>query len=183
MRRWRRMRPHRYAKNEAELIELARQMKRWACPHCGRQETINAHGALRGNAESGPGKGALRGRRFFCSNRGNRPGCGQTFSIWLATMIAGASVRSRGLWRFYQAKLAAESVFAAWAGLRGGFSLEAAYRWWRRWPRAEIELRSWLCDQRGPPAEGQVLGQLAAVFGTDDPIAGFQAETQRGWPG
>lgn len=177
------MRAPRYAWDEAELRALCRQAKAWRCPHCGRHGTLNGHGALRGCGEESAGKDALRGRRFFCSNRGRRGGCGRTFSVWLAGVIAGATVRSVELWRFYQARFRRSSVFAAWESLRSRFSVETAGRWWRRWHRGQFQLRELLCRQRAPPPEGDLPGHLAAVFGSGDPIALFQWREQRAWPG
>jgi hypothetical protein len=175
------MRPPRFAQDEAQLDALGRQAKAWVCPHCGEAGTVNRHGSLRGCGEGQAGKQAERGRRFFCSNRGQRDGCGRTFSILLSQMIGGATVRSRELWRFYRAKFSGQSALAAWASLRSGFSVEAAYGWWRRWSRGQCALRAWLCRGRAPPV-GSVADALAAVFGADDPIAGFQASAQRDWP-
>ena len=98
-------------------------------------------------------------------------------------MIAGATVRSGELWRFYQARFQRGSVLAAWEDLRSRFSLEAARRWWWRWHRGQFQLRELLYRQRAPPPEGDLPGHLAAVFGTDDPIAAFQWREQRAWPG
>lgn len=177
----RRMRPPRYAPDEAALERLGSEAKRWDCPHCGRAGTLNGHGFLRGNAERASGKDAVRGRRFFCSDRGRRPGCGHTFSVWLAQMIAGASVRTAGLWRFYRGRLSGQSVLAAWEQARGGGSLETAYRWWRRWRRAEPALRTQFFRGREPP--GGLAAAIAGAFGSIDPLAGFQAREQRPWPG
>src|SRR5271155_6107365 len=103
------MRAPRFYKNEAQLVELSRQAKQWPCPSCGAHGTLNRHGALRGCAEDGKNKEALRGRRFFCSNRQRRRGCGRTFSVRLASAIAHATVCSQTLWRFYQAKFKGSS--------------------------------------------------------------------------
>jgi hypothetical protein len=176
------MRPPRYAQDEAELSALSRQAKGWACPSCRRHGTLNVHGSLRGGAEKGLGKDALRGRRFLCSNRGQRPGCGRTFSLLLATILRRASVRSGGLWRFYRAKFALGSVWSAWASLRSAFSVEAAYQWWSKWQRGQFLLRALLCRKRDPPVGGELTTHLAAVFGAEDPIRCFQASEQRAWP-
>ena len=176
------MRPPRYAQDDAELTAWSHEAKRWACPHCRRHGTLNVHGSLRGCAEKGPGKEALRGRRFLCSNRGLRPGCGRTFSILLATVLAQASVRSRYLWRFYRAKFALGSVLSAWESLKSIFSVEAAYGWWRRWQRGQFLLRALLCRKRDPPPGGTRMMHAAAVLGDEDPIASFQASEQTAWP-
>ncbi len=170
-----------FARDPAELERLARQAKGWACPNCRRHGALNRHGALRGVAETGSGKEALRGRRFFCSKRGRRRGCGRTFSVLLCAVIAGATVRSRELWRFYLARLGGAGVLAAWEGCRSRFSLEAAYAWRRRWQRGQFAVRTVLAHGRDPPV-GALAGQLVAAFGAEDPIGGFQLREQRGWP-
>jgi hypothetical protein len=171
----------RFARDPAELEQVDGQAKGWACPHCQRHGTLNRHGALRGLCESAAGKDALRGRRFLCSKRGRRGGCGRTFSVLLATMIRSATVRSRELWCFYLAKLSGQSVLSAWAGLGSRFSVEAAYGWWRRWRRGQFALRSVLAQGRDPP-ETRIVEALALRFGAHDPIGAFQLKEQRGWP-
>ena len=175
------MHPPRYAPDEAALDSLGRQAKQWMCPHCGRSGTINGHGLLRGGAEKSPGKDALRGRRFLCSDRGRRSGCGRTFSVFLAQVIAKASVRTGALWRFCHARLSGQGVLAAWELARSGFSLESAYRWWRRWRSAEPALRTHLWRGREPP---EALGEaIIHAYGAADPVAVFQVREQRPWPG
>jgi hypothetical protein len=178
------MRPPRYATTETELEALVLEVKRWACPHCRQFGRLNSHGRLRGLAEAGPGKATVRGRRFFCSNRGRRDGCGRTFSVWLASVLAGFTVRSGRLWRFLARRSEAAGVLRAWVGARSGFSLEAAYRWWRQWRRGECALRTRLWRGREPP--DSTLGLTAACaarYGAVDPIAAFQGREQTGWPG
>jgi hypothetical protein len=175
------MQAPRFARDPAELERLARQAKGWACPHCRRHGALNRHGALRGLAEGAQGKDALRGGRFFCSNRGRRRGCGRTFGVLLASLIARATVRSRELWRFYLAKLGGASVLAAWESLHSGFSVEAAYAWWRRWRRGQFAVRLVLAQGRDPP-KGEIAQALAGRFGAEDPIGAFQLSEQRGWP-
>ena len=62
-------------------------------------------GFLRGYAERGSEQ-VLRGRRFFCSNRALRWGCGRTFSVALMNVLTGFVVRTLTLFRFAQAVLA-----------------------------------------------------------------------------
>jgi hypothetical protein len=175
------MHPPRFVSDEAALDRLGGEAKEWTCPHCRRAGTLNAHGALRGLAENAPGKEARRGRRFFCSDRGRRPGCGRTFSVRLAQVFAGASVRTGAWWRFCRGRLEGLGVLAAWEAARGGFSLESAYRWWRGWGRAEPVLRARWWRGREPPDH---LGEeLVRRYGSVDPVADFQVKEQRRWPG
>lgn len=175
------MTPPRFASNHATLVELRRHAKIWRCPHCGRQGTFNAHGSLLGLAEHGPGKDALRGRRFLCSNRRRRPGCGRTWSVRLGNLLHRFSVRTAQLWRFCLGLLAGLGVPAAWERARNGFSLESAYRWRRQWQQGELTLRTLLWRGREPP--GGMAATLSEVYGGNDPLACFQVREQRGWPG
>ena len=177
-----RVSPPRFAADLAALRELYRHAKHWRCPRCGCRGTFNGHGALRGLAQSGPGKDAVRGRRFLCSGRGRRPGCGRTWSVVLATVLRQFSVRTAALWRFCLELLGGLGVPAAWERARTGFSLESAYRWRRRWRQGEPARRSWLCRGRGPPPE-DLAKAIVAVCGAADPLAVFQQREQRGWPG
>lgn len=101
--------------------------------------------------------------------------------MFLSTVIAAATVRSRELWRFYLAKLSGQSVLSAWEGLGGRFSVEAAYGWWRRWRRGQFSVRLVLAQGRDPP-RASVAESLCGLFGADDPIGGFQQRQQRCWP-
>jgi len=176
------MRPPRFARDLADLDRMGRQAKTWTCPRCAGSGTLNRHGRLRGWGEGAAGKQTQRGQRFYCSKRGRRHGCGHTFSLKLCTVLAHASVRSAELWRFYRAKLWGQSVLSAWASLRSRFSLEAAYGWWRRWQRGQCALRTHLCRGRDPPETSLAEG-IQAAFGPVDPIACFQHQAQRPWPG
>lgn len=175
------MQPPRFVPDEAALDQIGRGAKQWTCPHCRRIGTLNAHGALRGVAENAPGKDARRGRRFFCSNRHRRRGCGRTFSVRLAQVLVHATVRTGVWWRFCRERLAGRGILAAWEAARSGFSLESAYRWWRRWREAEPALRTFLWRGREPPEN---LGtEVVRVFGAADPVTTFQMREQRSWPG
>lgn len=163
------------------MDQIGGRAKGWACPHCRRHGTLNRHGRVRGLGEREPGKDAVRGQRFFCSNRGWRRGCGKTFTVLLATLIRRATVRTGELWRFYKAKLGGASVVGAWEGLGSRFSVEAAYGWWRRWRRGQFAVRSILAHGRDPP-RGSVAESLGGLFGADDPVGNFQLMEQRSWP-
>ena len=64
-------------------------LKQLRCPGCGAAETLNRHSKLYGNdphASDGQAQGQ-RGQRVWCSNRGQRGGCGRTVSLFLAVML------------------------------------------------------------------------------------------------
>jgi hypothetical protein len=179
--------PPRFVRDEAGLTDALLGIKLVACPHCRRSGALIGHGFLRGYAERSPGQ-VLRGRRFFCSNRALRWGCGRTFSVALITVLSGFVVRTLTLFCFAQAVLGGLTRRAAWLReASGAFSLSSGYRLWRRLVGAQSALRSQLsreasaplCAAREPLAE--LLAHFVAVFGNDEPdlFAAFQAHTQR----
>jgi hypothetical protein len=54
-----------------------------------------------------------RGQRIFCSNRGQRGGCGRTFSIFFADTLPRHTVSATLLWKLLGRLLAASSLKAA----------------------------------------------------------------------
>lgn len=152
-----------YASTEAELHQLQRAAKLLPCPHCGRVGFLICHGFLRGYAERGQGL-VVRGRRLFCSDRYRRRGCGRTFSIALADVVRGFSVRTGTLFAFLITVVGGASRKAAWERVAAGFSLTTGYRLWRRLQRAQAHIRTLLCRVRSPPdaSSPEPLAQLLA---------------------
>ena len=63
-------------------------LKEFGCPFCGASETLNRHSKLYGNQVDGSQDGRIqRGQRVWCSNRGQRGGCGRSFSLFLAGVL------------------------------------------------------------------------------------------------
>jgi hypothetical protein len=176
----------RYCSNEMELDQYRLGIKDVGCPHCGQVGFLIGHGFLRGYSEFGEAT-VLRGRRFFCSNRYRRRGCGCTFSLLLADVLLGFMVRARTLWRFFQGVLSGGlSRKAAWEQVvSGGFSLESGYRLWYKFLEAQSHMRTLLLRQRPPPDSSteepleQLFAHLHQVFpATDCPFSSFQIQFQ-----
>jgi hypothetical protein len=98
------LRPPRFVRDGAALVEVLLGLKLAGCPQCRRSRTLIGHGLLRGYAEHSS-EVVVRGRRVLCSNRGQRPGCGRTFSVLLSTVVASFVVRTLTLYRFAKAVL------------------------------------------------------------------------------
>lgn len=147
----------------AELERWRLGAKLEACPHCGRVGTLNAHGWLRGYSELGSER-VVRGRRFFCSNRHRRPGCGRTLSVLLCGVLGGFVIGAETLSRFAAAVLSGASRKAAWERLGDGLSVQSGYRLWRRLSQAQPHIRTALLGLCPPPAcaEREPLAQLMA---------------------
>lgn len=176
-----------FYRREEEWIEIAERLKQTPCPHCKTVGTLNRHGVLTGYDDSNP-QPTLRARRIFCSNRRLRPGCGRTFSIWLADKIRRLSITTRTLWTFLQHAVAG-SIAAAIKAVNCPRCNRTFQRIWKRFDRGQSASRTALLG-RGPPPElpaasvrraaaAQVLAHLQASFSnTDCPIAAFQLATR-----
>lgn len=173
-----------YCSSEAQLHQYLLGLAMVPCPHCRRIGYLIGHGFLRGYAENGQEQ-VIRGRRFFCSNRYRRRGCGGTFSVLLADMLRGFMVRARTLWRFLQGVSDGLSRKAAWEQAQEAFSLQSGYRLWRKFNRAQTHIRAFLSRRCPAPASSsaepmkQLLAHLKCAFPSETcPFAGFQSHFQ-----
>lgn len=125
---------------------------------------------------------AVRARRVFCSNRGARPGCGRTISVWLADTIRRVGTSTRRLWRFLQ-RAVVDGLADATRHAGGRLSGRAWQRLWRRFLLGQSHIRTFLLSRHPPPESAtasrhapvaQVLAHLQAVFPDADPLAAFQ---------
>jgi hypothetical protein len=170
---------------------IVERLKQTRCPHCKVVGTLIRHGCLYGFDESSPRRQTLRARRIFCSNRNARPGCGRTFSIWLADKIRRLSLTTGALWRFLQYTVAV-AVLAAGRIADERLSDRTWQRIWKRFDQGQSKIRTALCGRCPPPefpprsppnparqSAAQVLAHLQAAFPDHlCPIAAFQQTMQ-----
>ena len=176
-----------FYRNAAEWLALAERLKQTACPHCRVVGTLIRHGFLYGFDDSSPRQQTVRARRIFCSNRQARPGCGRTFSVWLADKIRRLSLTTGALWRFLQ-RAAGAGILAAIRAAASPLSDRTWQRIWKRFNLGQSKIRTAL-SARCPPPElpprsppeppqrpaAQVLAHLQAAFpDARCPIAAFQ---------
>jgi hypothetical protein len=171
--------------DEVEWISYSKQLKQMPCPHCKAVGTLNRHGSISGCDETSPGKEIKRAHRIFCSNRNARPGCGRTFSIWLADKICRVKLTTRGLWQFLK-KAVSDGITAAIDAASDACRLSGRVlqRIWQRFDRRQSHIRTVLWAQRPPPelssesppsTQAEVLAHLQAAFpDADCPIAAYQ---------
>lgn len=128
----------------------------------------------------------MRGQRVFCSNRGQRRGCGRTFSIFLADVLPRHTCTASLLWQWLIQWLTSPSLKAAVETLHLPLALETMYRLRRQLRQQLDRLRSLLCRERPPPASTQTdplrqtVEHLQKVFA--DPVcppAAFQLHFQQ----
>ncbi len=150
------------------------------------------HGFLTGYGECGNQR-EVRGRRFLCSARFRRSGCGQTFSVLIATVVARFTVRTPTISALLAAVVGGHSRKAAWerlqdsAGGATGLTLRSGYRLWDRLVVAQSRIRTALSGLLSPPVTidarpiAQMLAHLRhALAGAQCVLAGFQFTLQRG---
>lgn len=170
-----------------EWIAIAERLKQMPCPHCQVVGALIRHGCLHGFDDSSPQRETLRARRIFCSNRNARPGCGRTFSVWVADRIRRLSLTTCALWRFLQ-RAVGGSIAAAIRAADCHLSDRTMQRIWKRFDLGQSKIRTALSALVPPPqllAEPaqrpatQVLAHLQAAFpNADCPIAAFQHATR-----
>lgn len=179
--------PQSFVRDLHALDELRASAKLVTCPHCRRIGMLIGHGLLVGYAEHCSDR-VTRGRRFLCSMRFRRTGCGRTFSVRIASVLAGFMVRTPTLSRMFQAVVSGLCVKAAWERhALSGLTLRSGYRLWHRLLAAQLHLRTALCSVAPPPAGNhsrplaQLLSHLQHVLGpTDCVFAAFHLAFQRG---
>ena len=180
----------RFFKNEAHRKQFLANLKLIECPHCTKTCYLICNGRLKGNDPDQQGCGQIeRGQRIFCSNRGNRQGCGQSFSILEPTLLPNRSINTLALTLLITAVLTCSGcLYRAFNQCtQWSFSLSSAYRIWHEIDRWQSQLRHRLCQCTGPPQSRsteprlQLIAHLQAAFKTDDPIQSFQAHFQFPW--
>ncbi len=128
----------------------------------------------------------FRGQRVYCSNRGQRGGCGRTFALFLADILPRHTLTASLVWSWLVKLLAGFSRKAAAEKLRLSFALETIYRLGRGLPRRLDALRTRLCRNQSPPVSPrtdpllQTVEHLQTVFpGSRCPPADFQLHFQQ----
>jgi hypothetical protein len=91
----------------------------------------------------------------WCSNRGQRGGCGRSFCIFLAQVLPRHSVTAPWLWKLLCGLLAGGSIKASVEALAPPFALETLYHLLQRLRRQLPDLRSRLCREQKAPDSSQ----------------------------
>ena len=169
-----------------ELGEHLLVLKQLCCPECGAAETLNCHSRLYGNdPDSTNGARIQRGQRVWCCPRGQRGGCGHSFSIFLADVLPRHTVTASWLWKLLERLVAGGSIKAAVEALSLPFPLETIYHLLQRTRKRLTALRALLCREQKSPASSQsdpllqTVEHLLSLFSESDcPPADFQLHFQ-----
>ena len=106
-----------YCSTDEALQQYCYALKSRQCPHCAKAGFLVCHGFLRGYSATGSEQ-VVRGRRFLCSKRFRRSGCGRTYSVLLSEFIENFVVTAGILWRLLAAIEKGQSVAGAWRARR-----------------------------------------------------------------
>ena len=178
----------RFVRRLEHLPDALHVLKQFCCPFCGAAETLNCHSKLYGNDPDStqPSAGRQRGQRVWCCNRGQRGGCGRSFSIFLAEVLPRHTVTGRWLWGLLKRLLGGGSIKGAFESLAPPFALDTVYHLLHRLRVRLAAVRTALCREQKPPASSQTdpllqtTEHLQRLFGQSDcPPAGFQLHFQR----
>lgn len=123
---------------------------------------------------------------MWCSNRGQRGGCGRSVSIFLAEVLPRHTVRAPALWSLLERLLDGGSLKAAVEALSLPFALETLYHLLHRMRQRLTGVRSVLCREQKPPASSrtdpllQTVEHLRSLFSKSVcPATDFQLHFQR----
>ena len=160
-------------------------LKQSSCPHCGCVGSLIRHSHARGNDPAVADGQTVRGQRVFCSNRGQRDGCGRTFMFCLAEILPRHTLTASLVWPWLVKLLAGLSLKAAVETLRLPFALETLCRLRRKLRQRLDHLRTRLCREQKPPVSGQAdpllqtVEHLQVAFPhSESPPADFQLHFQ-----
>jgi len=180
------MSPPAYMESLAQYDAYWPKLKLLACPHCHAVGFLIRHGFLKGYKNDSSQEIIKRGWRVFCSNRGQRNGCGGTYSILLSCFLRRRSVTAIQLWSFLEQVLVGLAIQAAWFSTGSTQSEHCAYRLWKSWKKSQSWIRERLCRLNTPPRSHQTdrwlqaIEHLKAVFPSpQNPVAAFQFHFQK----
>jgi len=164
-----------------EFTHFHYHLKFLPCPHCRRIGFLILHGFL-----TGYGQVSLveRGRRIYCSNRKNRPGCGRTFSLLKGGCIKNFMVF--GKWLAVFLEQLSRGLNIALAARKAGLAMSrtSIYRLFHTFRRNQSHIRTFLIQIKGPPPALQTnnpviqtILHLKSIF-TDCIVTQFQHRFQ-----
>jgi hypothetical protein len=123
----------------------------------------------------------------FCSNRGQRGGCGRTYSLLYLGVLPRHTYTAPRLWDVLdQLGMGGRSIKSVWEHLRPPLTLDTLYHLLQRLRRRLSEVRSALCRETSPPPCDfaapllQTISHVRQAFlSSDCPLSAFQHRFQQ----
>ena len=162
-----------------------RGVKLLTCPHCRCVGFLILHGFLYGYDLKSDDPFFVRGKRFFCSNRNNKRGCGKTFSLLKAQLLRCCSISAEAFWGFINNIHNGMPKVRALNLPTARYSTSSIYRLWQKFKHSLPHIRTLLTTFPSPPCsqsqpysntpEDQTIEDIKVVFPSHDcPISAFQ---------
>ncbi len=173
-----------YVEDESAYDSYSRNLKHIGCPFCRGIGNLNRHGVLKGfGDEQKRQEEVVRGFRVFCSNRGNRQGCGKTHSVLLAKYLYRHSVQTREVVLFFNGLLEGKSLERSWYDSVRFFYVETGRAIWRKFSRTHLGIRSRLFKKQNISSQKEprlvTWEGIQSDFKSDDPLQDYQLYFQR----
>jgi hypothetical protein len=140
-----------YYSKEEELNQFYQKLKLIQCPHCKLIGCLILHGFLYGYDEKIYNKTINRGKRFFCSNRNKRKGCGKTFSILKSNIIKGFIITTNSIWKYLNNLTKGISKKEAFNYTKIIHTDSTIYRLYNRFKLSQHNIRTLLTRISRPP--------------------------------
>jgi len=167
------------------LEKFFRSLKSIACPFCDHVGALNRHSLMHGNDPEAAEGRITRGQRVFCSNRGERGGCGHTFPVLFAWVLPRHSLTTTLVWQAIHEWLGGLSIRASWHTTTTPLALCSFYHFLQRMRQRLTTLRTVLSTVSRPPDSKrrdplqQTFEHLKVVFPTAScPAEAFQQRFQ-----
>jgi hypothetical protein len=167
------------------LTFFLNRLKLLACPNCHLTGNLNRHDITHGQWSAPDCPRPRKGQRAFCSNRGNRDGCGKTIALLLSSYIKHHSIPSGALFRLLSLFLSLGSVRKVFNSLALLFSLTTLHRLLRAIILRQVKIRSALniicrpADADHRSDLHQTIRHLEACFPDSiNPVSAFQTRFQ-----
>lgn len=132
--------------SDLKLQTVCANIKLKQCPYCKKYGMLIFHGFIYGLNEYR--NVVKKGRRIYCSNRGNRSGCGRTISYRLCTYIKQSFLSSETTWQFLSKILNGTSIEKSYYSLNNSFiiSISVLYSIWNKFRNNIYEIRTTLSN-------------------------------------
>jgi hypothetical protein len=133
------------------LEKFFRSLKSMGCPFCKYVGALNRHSVMRGKDPEKNEGIIARGQRVFCSDRGQRGGCGRTFPVLFAWALPRHSFTATLVWQAVREWLGGLSIRASWLTVKTPLALDSFYHLLQRLRRRITILRTILSAVSRPP--------------------------------
>jgi len=149
------MKTIRFVRDEHEQKQVLETLKQERCAHCRRTGTLNRHDHVQRNDLDRADKQTVRGQRVWCSNRGQRGGCGRTMLIVFARFLPRHSFSATMLGRLLKQLCLGGSIKRASERCRLPVDLQSVYHLLQRFRERLDAIRAALFSRCTPPESMQ----------------------------